>query len=135
MAIYKLTPLDPADSVWRHFPFVETVWIDARDEHEARKGVSIVAQSLNPDLADGPHSWPWLYFARCTIDETHAGVARGEVVDARGQPIGMASAAAAPRPVAATLSRDKQARRITLPRAGEGGANRRMRGRSKRALH
>jgi hypothetical protein len=141
MAIYKLTPLDPTDSVWRRFPFVETVWINARDEHEARLGVSATAHRLNPDLINSPNSWPWLYFARCTIDEGRAAMPRGEIVDVRGQRVGavtdVSEAAVATRPVAPILPRKvKPERGISLlPRAGEGGAKGRMRGRSKRALH
>jgi hypothetical protein len=87
MAIYKLTPLDPTDSVWRHFPFVEPVYINARDEHAARQGVSAAAHKMNPALTHALNSWPWVYSARCTIDDLPEEIACGEVRDARGRPM------------------------------------------------
>jgi hypothetical protein len=140
MAIYKLTPLDSTDSVWRRFPFVETVWVNARDEHQARACVSSVAHRLNPDLVNSPNYWPWLFFARCTIDETHPGLVRDEVVDARGQRVGVVCAVsqAAPHPLIPAPPRKRGTGRVAeslLTLSTEGRAKRPTRGRSKRALH
>jgi hypothetical protein len=87
MAIYKLTPLDPTDSIWRPFPFVEAVWTNARDEHDARTRVSKVAHQLNPDLVGPMNCWPWIYFARCAADEPQFAIARDGVVDALGRSV------------------------------------------------
>jgi hypothetical protein len=85
--IYKLTPRDPTDTVWEGSPFVETVWTDARNEHAARVRVSIVARAINLSPMRPMNDWPWIYSARCTIDETHAAISSGEVVTADGRPI------------------------------------------------
>jgi hypothetical protein len=85
MAIYKLTPLNPTDSIWLQFPFVETVWTNARDEREARIRVSEVAYKMSPGLLGPMNYWPWVYFARCTADETKFSIARGYVVDSLGR--------------------------------------------------
>jgi hypothetical protein len=140
MAIYKLTPLNPADGVWLHLPFVESVWINARDEHQARVGVSAAALRLNPDLMRSPHSWPWLYFARCTIDETHARIGRGEVVDARGRRLGShadSPIAVESRSLAPIVSRKRGSERAADPplRLAGKSPKGRMTGRQKRALH
>jgi hypothetical protein len=87
MAIYKLTPLDPTDGAWRRFPFVETVWTDARDEYEARSRVSEIAHEMNPDLIGPMNYWPWVYFARCTADETPFPIARDAVVNLLGRAV------------------------------------------------
>jgi hypothetical protein len=84
MAIYKLTPLNPTDSIWRRFPFVESVWTNARSEYEARIRVSEVAYEISPGLLGPMNYWPWVYFARCTADDTKLSVAWGEVVDSHG---------------------------------------------------
>jgi hypothetical protein len=87
MAIYKLTPLNPTDSIWRQFPFIEAVWTNARDEPDARTLVSKVAHELNPDLVGPMNYWPWMYFARCAADETQFAIARDEVVDSFGRSV------------------------------------------------
>jgi hypothetical protein len=87
MAIYKLTPLDPTDSIWRQFPFVEAVWTNARDEHDARARVSKIAHEMNPDLVGPMNCWPWIYFARCAPDKRQFAIARDEVVNTLGHSV------------------------------------------------
>jgi hypothetical protein len=90
MAVFRLTPLDATDRVWDGFPFLETVWTEAGNERAARVWVSGLALKMMgpPGLATPMRNWPWIYSARCTIDEGHAAIASGQVVGADGGPIG-----------------------------------------------
>jgi hypothetical protein len=92
LPIYRLTPRDPTDSVWRGFAFVETVWTDAGSEHAARMRVSALAIRMMGDDSKSVQPmrhWPWIYSAICTLDESRPSIATGQVVGVDGRPIGV----------------------------------------------
>jgi hypothetical protein len=91
LPIYRLTPRDPTDTVWRGFAFVETVWTDAGSERAARMRVSALAMKMMGDDSKSTQPmrhWPWIYSAICTLDESHPSIATGQVVAMDGRPIG-----------------------------------------------